>query len=222
MFITTTLFNVCHVPWKNRQGNGEQKTGLKVLLGTGSTASIIPSSVAGYGELVRGTCTQKQWNTAAGTFYMHKKSTLVFILPEFSTSRKNVHQLHVEKSLTLGYDMILCLDLLNRLGVVIDFEKKTLLWDGADIYMPTRNNISEESLLMEIVDSQEPDSTAAACKRGIHILDVQYKKANLPELVQGCTHLTTEEKSELLALLENYAILFNGELGTFTGPPVDL
>ena len=40
------------------------------------------------------------------------------------------------------YDMIIVLDLLLELGVIIDFLKKTLSWDGTTIEMPSEHEVN--------------------------------------------------------------------------------
>ena len=90
--------------------------------------------------------------------------------------------------------MIIGLDLLNDLGVVIDFEKKVLTWDGTDVEMPQRKNITVQELRTLLAESVEPKSTASIKRRAIHILDAEYKKANLEEIVQQRTPLLNEQK----------------------------
>lgn len=58
-------------------------------------------------------------------------------------------------------------------------------------------------------------------KRTIKILDAEYSKANLPEVVkETCGHPSSLEKGKLLLLLENYKELFDGTMGDFQTDPV--
>ena len=147
---------------------------------------------------MRNTLQVKRWKTAAGMFSTNKTSKLLVQLPEFSTTKKIVHTFHVAEKLSLGYDMIIGLDLLNDLGVVIDFEKKVLTWDGTDVEMPQPKNITVQELRTLLAESVEPKSTASINRRAIHILDAEYKKANLDELFQQRTPLLNEEQNNEL------------------------
>ena len=51
-------------------------------------------------------------------------------------------------------------------------------------------------------------------------LDANYKKANLQEVVDSCTHLSPEDKSMLLELLTEYEPLFDRTLGAWKTMPV--
>ena len=147
---------------------------------------------------------------------MNKTSKLLIQLPEFSTTKKIVHTFHVAAKLSIGYDMIIGLDLLNDLGVIIDFEKKVLTWDGTDVEMPQRKNVPVQELRTLLAESVEPKSTKTISRRAIHILDAEYKKANLEEIVQERTPLlNVKQKTALLKLLQKYEILFDGKLGDF-------
>ena len=91
--------------------------------------------------------------------------------------------------------MIIGLDLLNDLGVVIDFEKKVLTWDGTDVEMPQRKNVTVQELCTLLAESVEPKSTKTISRRAIHILDAEYKKANLEAIVQEHTQLLDEKQN---------------------------
>ena len=59
----------------------------------------------------------------------------------------------------------------------------------------------------------EPISTKEATKRTIEILDANYEKANLPEVVKDtCGHLSPIEQSKLLLLLTKYENFFDGTI----------
>ena len=55
----------------------------------------------------------------------------------------------------------------------------------------------------------------------MNILDAQYEKANLPDIVENeCSHLNPEEKLKLLKLLTDFEELFDGTLGDWNAEPV--
>ena len=52
------------------------------------------------------------------------------------------------------------------------------------------------------------------------ILDLNYHKANLIEIVAGATHLNEKQRRNLLALLVKYKDIFDGTLGEWNTAPV--
>jgi len=54
------------------------------------------------------------------------------------------------------------------------------------------------------------------------ILDANYKKADLDEIVQGANQLNQAEKQQLYELLNKYEDLFDGTLGCWEINPVRL
>ena len=59
-------------------------------------------------------------------------------------------------------------------------------------------------------------------KRAVKILDAKYEKANLKKLVKEHTHLSVLEQQQLYRLLKKFEDLFDGTLGNWTGPGIDL
>ena len=85
-----------------------------------------------------------------------------------------------------------------------------------DMYVPTSTGTFARNRL-------EPISTQDATKRTIEVVDANYKKTNLPEVVKyTCGHLSSIEQSKLLHLLTKYEELFDGTLGDFDTDPVKL
>jgi hypothetical protein len=67
----------------------------------------------------------------------------------------------------------------------------------------------------------EPKATELATQRVVKILDANYEKADLPELVKSnCTNLSPLEQAKLLEVLEEFEDLFNGTLGDWDTEPV--
>ena len=65
-----------------------------------------------------------------------------------------------------------------------------------------------------LAKNQEPKSTELATQRIVEILDANYKKADLPEIVENdCKHLNPDEQNQLLDLLMEFKDLFDGTLG---------
>ena len=63
--------------------------------------------------------------------------------------------------------------------------------------------------------------TQEATDRMIKILDSNYQKANLKEIVRAAKHLNEMEKNLLYNLLIKFADIFDGTLGEWRKDPVD-
>ena len=69
--------------------------------------------------------------------------------------------------------------------------------------------------------AHEPISTELATQRAVKILDANYTKADLQEVVTNCTQLNSIEKNnKLLGLLKKFEPLFDGTLGHWRTKPV--
>ena len=58
--------------------------------------------------------------------------------------------------------------------------------------------------------------------RTTQILDANYQKANLKDIVQKCSQLKENQKEQLYKLLKTYEQLFDGTLGEFRTSPVSI
>ncbi len=69
----------------------------------------------------------------------------------------------------------------------------------------------------------EPESTLAATNLVVHILDANYKKADIQSAVRdNCKHLPLQEQKMLLDLLTEYEDLFDSTLCDWKTEPVSL
>ncbi|MEM7284222.1 MAG: reverse transcriptase family protein, partial [Pseudomonadota bacterium] len=50
----------------------------------------------------------------------------------------------------------------------------------------------------------------------------QYEEVQVEEVVNNCTHLSTQQRDDLLQVLKRYPTLFNGQLGRYTDKTVHL
>ena len=147
--------------------------------------------------------------------------------------------------------MILGHDLLNDLGLILDFKNKSMGWDKAKIAMRSYL-ISQDTTttaiqwLLDAVDSdlaENDESPTRASDEQLqpvnetnyHEKDVDlegynsknihaslYESSNLQEIVDKCSYLTGEQQTHLLQLLSEFPKLFDGELKTFNGSPIHL
>ena len=127
-----------------------------------------------------------------------------------------------EKDAKPAYDLILGTETLAKLGVILDFESKTITIDQCKLNMVSNTSfMDQKSINLQFKEYFEPTSTREATKRAISILDAVYEKANLPEVIhEECSHLTPLQQSKLLGLLKRYKTLFDGTLGDWQTNPV--
>lgn len=106
--------------------------------------------------------------------------------------------------------------------MVLDFDKKTMTWDEAEVPMSEKRSTATVHEMCTEIGFKEPASVKSLNKRTVKILDADYKKADLNQVVDENIHLSTAECTELLKLLEKYEVLFDGKLGMFKTSPVEL
>ncbi len=121
------------------------------------------------------------------------------------------------------YDMIIGRDLLGELGIILNFNDKTVTWDTDTIPMKERGTLISQNALTEVyLSANEPQSLVNELSRSTKILDAEYKPAILEDEIQMCEKLNTEEQHQLLKLLPKYEHLFDGTLGEFNMAPISL
>jgi len=107
----------------------------RVLLDSGASSSIISY------ELIRNLrlkeSTNCMWVTAAGTISTSKQVRVQFMFPELSETRIITWNMHVFNK-TTKYDLIIGRDLLQDLGILLDFKNQTISWD--EVTMPISHN----------------------------------------------------------------------------------
>jgi hypothetical protein len=130
-----------------------------------------------------------------------------------------------------GFGLFVGSNIMNKLGIVLDFWTKDITRD--DISLPVRNinklknrAIIERAWTMNISIyqnmSKEPQSMLEATKRLIQILEARYENADLRAIVKDdcIKHLSVTEKALLLEPLQEFEELFDGALGDWDCDPV--
>ena len=210
-----------------RKGKKNKKIFLndkKVLLDSGSSHSMCSTRCA------RGKSTWSEksntFSTGGGNLKTTHEAKVTFSLSEFSNSKIIEWTFSLADRDDLGYDMIIGRDLLGQLGIIIDYKNNLIDWEGTKIPMRDyerlrKLNLSSKDLNVIIQNTTEPIVTQRATERLVKILDSNYRKANLLEIVAGANHLNKKQKINLLALLTKYEDLFDGTLGEWKTPPVE-
>ena len=179
-----------------------------MLLDSGSTASIISTELGSNGKLCTSS-TSVEWSTVDGKFSTKKKCELVFALPIFSSSKKIFYEFHLaSKKIKLGYDAIAGTDFLATLGITLNFQNRTMTWDGVTIDMEIKN--LDKNNPEELFFVKEPIKVLQSTKRALRILDANYVATSTDELCEKQIHLKPIEMEQLKDLLKNYKKLFDG------------
>ncbi len=124
------------------------------------------------------------------------------------------------------YGLITGKQTMHDLGVVLDFQEKTIKIDK--ILLPMRNIADLQpkpsitrALRKNTCFAQEPISTCSATKCMVEILDAKYEKADLPAINrENCSHLKASDREKLLSVLLKFELLFDGTLGDWNLLPV--
>ena len=141
--------------------------------------------------------------------------------------------------------MILGRSLMNKWGIVLNFNNKSMTWDGSTVAIHEYDHNHDPTmlatnLLLDVLDSrlevndsipmldkpsnlhyQEKDVDPAGYKT-TKIHTSLYEPTNLQEIVDKCVCLLPLQCEQLHSLLTHFKTLFNGCLKTFKGPPVHL
>ena len=85
--------------------------------------------------------------------------------------------------------------------------------DQIELPMRRLQKMTKPNSVFQMLKNTEPLSTSDLTKRAMRILDTQYEKTNLEEIVDTCTHLDAVENKSLLQTLQQFEHLFGGNLG---------
>ena len=115
------------------------------------------------------------------------------------------------------YDVILGRDVLKELGIILDFQSDTVIWNESTISMKPTNCTQDISYFL--TDSSRVES---ATERIAKILDAKYAPANLKEIADSNVKLNIHQRQKLQTLLTKYESLFDGTLGKWEGDPYNI
>jgi hypothetical protein len=141
---------------------------------------------------------------------------------QFSAHRTITHELVITTGNDTSLpDMIIGRDLLTLLKMYVDYSTDVpcIRWDGMAIPIQPRGSTQDELFLQpslleqaeQIWESHSPSMLAASYNEG---------PVDLTQFLPS--HLTGTQKSSFLEVLENHRSVFDGQLGTLPGSPVEL
>ena len=212
---TTDLRPVVYVRFNTKQGSRPKPVTLKALLDSGASSTIVAEKHVGKLKLKQ---SKKKtiWTTPAGELKTNKVCRSQFTMPELHDNRMLEWTLHVAPNMG-AYDMIIGRDVLEDLGFILDFDKSQTTWDGSTIPFKDMSDDIFDSFYID-----DPEAVKESMERVKKILDNNYDKADLHEVVHSQNHLSKEEREQLEDLLGAYEDLFDGTLGCWTHPDYKL
>ena len=193
-----------------------------VLMDTGSERSVIKATLSQHGIVKEGHT--MKFRTPSGTFSSKKYTDTEFFLNEFSESRHIRWKFHVlPEDCKLPYDMIIGRDLMRKLKMDVLYSDNVVTWDELRLPMHEVKANGEWYDFNALVEDQaESESVKDSMSRLTRILDANYDTPVLEDEVAKMTHLNPIQRNLLLALLKKNEDLFDGQLGDWTGDPVEI
>ena len=113
------------------------------------------------------------------------------------------------------YNVILGIVSLGQMGTILNLSKETITIDHVTLPMrPHDNFLDLKELNSWYQGNPEPDSTRKTTKRAEDILDAIYEEVDISSYItKTCKHLMNRQQQQLIKLLLEYEILFDGTLG---------
>ena len=188
---------------------------MKILLDSGSSHCIINRRCLPKNCIPMNCCTTRS-DTAAGIFTMNHSVCLSDVtLPEFNrhTNFERVNA-YVFDQPNSRYDIITGRDFLSQAQLILNFTNHTVTQNkGRTIDMKPPNFWNDPMnmylTLMDDTDETEEEEFAS------NILPSKYEKVEIDQVIKEQTHLDNDQKKDLKHALEQYPILFNGQLGEY-------
>ena len=122
----------------------------------------------------------------------------------------NKFHINLSKDNNLGYDMIIGWDLMKKLGMIVNFKNKNLIW--YDVIVPMWGDVTNhpktplnrakiEQVIRWMDDTRV---TSKATKIIVKMIYSKYKKVNLEEISQSAHQLDEKEQVMLIHLLKEF------------------
>jgi hypothetical protein len=152
-----------------------------------------------------------------------KMATFKFQLPDFRNCKTNTLCAYVHDVPVSVHDIILGARVCQQQGLHFDFKQHLVHWDELSMVMKERRTINKATLNAIDNDDGLPlflQQATLRLTKGIY--ENTYNKHDYHEMIQRCTHLSSEKQNTFLQLFKNYKNLISGKLGLIPGPPVHL
>ena len=182
------------------------------LYDSGSTSTLInqravpPTIIAKIGTAQSFTTTQGSYKSSK--YFMANN----IFFPDFCRARRIPEiVMRLFNSPMSRYDVIISRDVL-RYEFVLDHARHTVTWDGLTIEMTraaTQTNPTSTSFTCSFSAEQ------IYANEKTKILHAKYDKALPTDVVQTCTHLSSQNQTKLLQVISKFPQLFSGALGRY-------
>ena len=97
------------------------------------------------------------------------------------------------------YNLILGRGILHKLGIIFNFQNKTITWQEVSISMKSPNCTAKEYFIIK-----ESHPVRNASKRIKQILDVECKTIDLISIIMSLNYLKDKHENSLLELLQKF------------------
>jgi hypothetical protein len=114
---------------------------LRALADTGASSSIILKAYTSKDSIKQNIESKITWSTMNSQFTTDKTGIVTFLPPEFNLNKKQITwEFHIDDQSKPSdtYGMIIGRDLLGKLGIILNFNDKTVTWDTDTIPMKDR------------------------------------------------------------------------------------
>ena len=108
---------------------------------------------------------------------------------------------------------------MKYLQMYILYSEHVVVWDGVRLIMQKIQNLKCTDI--KLMDQEDPDANKEQPMRNGRILHANYEQVDLEQEFNKLIRLTKFQQVILLSCLKCYEDLFNGNIGEWTGPPVD-
>ena len=145
--------------------------------------------------------TKIEYSTAAGVYCTEHDVRVPFCMPQLSTGKIFNHSFLVDNNKGesgIGYDMIICRDLMVQLGLTAILKCQFLQWDGATVHMKEHKgllrqyDLTKREMCEVVMQNAEPDSTQEATEIMVKNIDSTYAKADVNQVANNVTQLNAE------------------------------
>jgi len=139
------------------------------------------------------------------------------MLPELSEVKIIEWKMHVMHSPSMNYDLIIGHDMLEDLGIILNFKTKNITWEEVSVPMCSWDTVKNDGYFIH-----DSDILNEATRCTTRILDAHYAPATSDDIVSACHNLTLSQKQELKDLIDEYQDLFDGTLGYWKDQSINI
>lgn len=134
-----------------------------------------------------------------GKFTTNRKALLEFKFPELSTDKRITWICHIDDKTNqqhAAYDMIIGMDLMTKIGIVVDTKDSVIRWENHETPLHLRGEMSDQQTVNTLYHiTQEIEVLKEAAKRQSKILDADYSAQDISEYVHELKHLSHDKQT---------------------------